>query len=267
VETRSYDGRNEVATNTTSGPGLATPLTTQTNYDGDGNVAQVQQPNGDTVYNLYDLTDLLTSTQTDPSPVSKGAAQTAPKYETYAYDAAGNQISHTDADNRADSTTLDAATCTVQDVATVPGPTGTTTITTTTSFDPDGNTVSWTRQTQTQGGAVQTQTDSATYDAADRQTSSTDNGLVTRYGYDAAGQQRSHTIVDGATPVTTTPVTTTLDTEGRTVAIAVGLGGSGRYIGRHADYPLFLAPAGRGCVGPFGPPTPRTLPITASPVA
>ncbi len=50
---------------------------------------------------------------------------------------------------------------------------------------------------------MQTQTDSATYDAADRQTSTTDNGLTTRYGYDAASWQRTHTIADGATLVTT----------------------------------------------------------------
>ncbi len=94
VETRSYDARNEVATDTTSGPSLVTPLTTQTNYDGDGNVAQVEQPNGDTVYNLYDLTDLPLSTQIDPSPVGKSQAQQAPTYETSSYDAAGNQVSH-----------------------------------------------------------------------------------------------------------------------------------------------------------------------------
>ncbi len=74
---------------------------------------------------------------------------------------------------------------------------------------------------------MQTQTDSATYDAADRLTSSTDNGLITRYGYDAAGQQRSHTIADG-----TTLVTTSLDAEGRAIALAEGLGGSGPYVGR-----------------------------------
>ncbi len=246
VETRAYDARNEVATDTTSGPGLSMPLTTQTNYDGDGNVAQVEQPNGDTVYHLYDLTDLPLSTQIDPSPVGKSQAQTAPTYETYSYDAAGNQVSHTDADNRTDSTTLDADNRTVQDVMTALGPGGTTTITTTNSFDPDGNTVSWTRQTQPPTGPVQTQTDSATFDAADRQTSSTDNGLVTRYGYDAAGQQRTHTIVDG-----TTPVTTTLDTEGRAVAIAENMGGAGPYTGRLGynlnDLPITMTlPGGSG---------------------
>jgi len=101
--------------------------------------------------------------------VGKSQAQQAPTYETYSYDAAGNQVSHTDADNRTDTTTLDADNRAVQDVATALGPSGTTTITTTNSFDPDGNTVSWTRQTQPPTGPVQTQTDSATFDAADRQ--------------------------------------------------------------------------------------------------
>ncbi len=246
VETRTYDARNEVATDTTSGPGLTTPLTTRTSYDGDGNVAQVERPNGDTVYNLYDLTDLLTSTQIDPNPVGKSAAQTAPKYETYSYDAAGNQVTHTDADNRTDSTTLDADNRAVQDVATAPGPGGTTVITTTNSFDPDGNTVAWTRQTQTQGGPVQTQTDRATFDAADRQASSTDNGLTTAYGYDAVGRQRTHTIADG-----TTLVTTSLDAEGRQTGISEGMGGAGPYassLGYNAnDLPITMTlPGGSG---------------------
>jgi len=195
--------------------GSSTP-TSAAAYDGDGNVAQVERPNGDTVYYLYDLSDRPISTQIDPSAVTKGQAQQAPTYETFAYDAAGNGISHTDADNR-----------TVQDVATTPGPGRTTTITTTTTFDPDGNTLSWTRQTQPPTGPVQTQTDSATYDAADRQASATDNGLTTHYGYDSAGQLRTHTIADGATLVTTT-----LDPEGRETAISEGMGGSGPYTGR-----------------------------------
>lgn len=45
-------------------------------------MAQVERPNGDTVYNLYDLTDLPLSTQIDPSPVPKSQAQKAPTYET-----------------------------------------------------------------------------------------------------------------------------------------------------------------------------------------
>jgi len=62
------------------------------------------------------------------------------------YDAAGNQVTHLDADNRTDTTTPDAANRAVQDVATAPGPGGTaatgTVITTTNTFDADGNTVS-----------------------------------------------------------------------------------------------------------------------------
>jgi len=250
VETRTYDARNEVATDTTSGPGLTTPLTTRTYYDGDGNVEQVQQPNGDVTDNTYYPTDDLYTVQVYPAPVGKGGTPGLPLVDTYTYDAAGNQITHLDPDNRTDTTTPDAANRTVLDVATVPGPGGTaatgTVITTTNTFDPDGNTVSWTRQTQTQTGPVQTQTDSATFDAADRQTSSTDNGLTTRYGYDAAGQQRTHTIVDG-----TTPVTTTLDQEGRAIAIAEGLGGSGPYVGRMGynlnDLPVTMTlPGGSG---------------------
>jgi len=201
---------------------------------------------------LYDLTDLPLSTQIDPSPVGKSQARQAPTYETSSYDAAGNQVSHTDADNRTDTITLDADNRAVQDVATVLGPSGTTTITTTSTFDPDGNIVSWTRQTQTQGGAVQTQTDNATYDAADRQSSGTDNRLTTTYRYDAAGQQRTHTILDG-----TTPVTTTLDQEGRAIAISEGLGGSGPYVGRMGynrdDLPVTMTlPGGSGITEGLG---------------
>jgi len=213
-------------------------------------VAQVQQPNGDVTYTTYDFADELRTVEVDPAPVGKGGAPSQPRVDSYTYDAAGNQVTHLDADNRTDTTTPDAANRTVQDVATVPGPGGTaasgTVITTTNSFDPDGNTVSWTRQTQTQAGPIQTQTDSATYDAADRQTSTTDNGLTTRYGYDAAGRQRTHTIVDG-----TTTVATTLDAAGRAIALAEGLAGSGPYTGRMGynlnDLPITMTlPGGSG---------------------
>ncbi len=69
--------------------------------------------------------------------------------------------------------------------------------------------------------------------------STTNDGLLTRYGYDAAGRQRSHTIVDG-----TTPVTSTLDAEGRTTAIAENMGGSGPYTSTYGynqnDLPISL---------------------------
>ncbi len=262
IETRSYDARNEVSTDTTSGPGLATPLTTQTFYDGDGAVAQVQQPNGDTIYNLYDLSDLLLSTEINPAPVSKTSAKGAPTYDFYTYDAAGNQTTHADGDNRIDTLTLDGDNRTVQDVARGPG-SGGTTITTTNRFDPDGTTVFWTRQTQPPTGPVQTQTDSVTFDAADRQVATTDNGLTTRYGYDAAGRQRTHTIVDG-----TTGVATTLDSEGRAVALSESMGGSGPYTGRWGynlnDLPVTLTVPG-GVQGALGyDPSSRLVTTTLS---
>jgi len=86
----------------------------------------------------------------------------------------------------------------------------------------------------------------ATYDAEDRTATETNNGLTTRYGYDAAGQQRTHTIVDG-----TTTVATTLDAEGRAIALAEGLAGSGPYTARMGynanDLPITLTlPGGSG---------------------
>lgn len=79
-----------------------------------------------------------------------------------------------------------------------------------------------TRQTQSPTSPVQTQTDSAAFDTADYQVATTDNGLTTRD--DAAGRQRTHTVVDGATGVATT-----LDSEGGAVALSESLGGSGLY--------------------------------------
>ncbi len=89
--------------------------------------------------------------------------------------------------------------------------------TTTSQDDPDGNTLAQTVQTRDPSGNVQTFTNSATFDAADNQTSATDNGLTTAYGYDAAGQQRTETIQNGASTVTTT-----LDPQGRETALAEG---------------------------------------------
>jgi len=102
-----------------------------------------------------------------------------------------------------------------------------------------------------------------TYDAADRQTSSTDNGLTTAYGYDAAGQPRTHTIVDGATTVATT-----LDAEGRQTGLSEGMGGSGPYVGRMGynanDLPVTLTlPGGSGVQEGLGYDASRRL-VTAT---
>jgi len=222
LETRGYDARNEAITDTVGGPGSSN-LTTLTAYDLDGNVKQTEQPQGDTTDNTYDLADQLNTQLIYPHPVTTPGANDA-VYSGYSYDQAGNVTVSIDADGRSTTTTLDGANRTGQESSVTAD--RTTVITTTNSFDPDGNTVSWTRKTQSPTGPVQTQTDSATFDATDRQISTTDNGLATSYGYDAAGRQRTHTIIDG-----TTPVTTTLDSEGRATALSEGMGGSGPYTG------------------------------------
>jgi len=83
--------------------------------------------------------------------------------------------------------------------------------------DPDGNILS---TTTTDGAGTHTQT--ATFDAEDRQTSGTDDGATTTYGYDAAGQRRTETLPGGATTLTTG-----LDPEGRTTALTDTTSGVG----------------------------------------
>jgi YD repeat-containing protein len=56
LETRGYDAWDHAITDTMAAP--ASPaLTTLTAYDRDGNVAQTEQPQGDTTYATYDLAD------------------------------------------------------------------------------------------------------------------------------------------------------------------------------------------------------------------
>ncbi len=229
-----YDALNRVITatvytNTASIPGSA--QTTLTRYDLDGNVAQTQQPNGDVVYNVYDAADRLTTVEIDPAPLTKGQAATHPSYEAYGYDAAGNQTVAQDADNRATTTQYDGDNRATQSVAASTAPTGTTTITTTMGYDPDGNTARQTTQTvdSTTPGQVQTHTLTSTYNAADWETSTSDDGYTTAYGYDAAGQRRTETIIDGVTPVTMQ-----LDAEGRVTSIGEGYGGVGPYTAQYA---------------------------------
>ncbi len=62
---------------------------------------------------------------------------------------------------------------------------------------------------------VQTHTSAVAYNAADWETSSTDDGLTTSYAYDAAGQLKTHTLQFGASPVSFT-----LDPQGRATTIS-----------------------------------------------
>ncbi len=222
-ETRQYDAWNHIITDTIGGaPGAGAPaLTTLTAYDLDGNVAQVEQPQGNTTYNSYDLADQVTEELLYPHPVGAPGA-TDPAYTSYGYDGAGNVTVTIDADGRSTTTTLDGDNRTVGDRS-ITGD-GATVITTTMGYDPDGNTLRQTQQTQVSSDPVQAHTITDTYNPADWETAMSDDGLLTRYGYDAAGQQRTHTILNG-----TTPVTSTLDAAGRTTSIAEGLGGTGPY--------------------------------------
>jgi len=219
----AYDALNHaitdtVVTNTATGLGGPT-LTTATRYDQDGNVSRVQHPNGDVTYDTYDATDQLSTVELDSAVTA-----TAPKYESYSYDLVGNTVTHVDADNRTTTTTYDPDNRMVRSVDVSVPPTGTTTITTTIGYDPNGNAVSQTTQTADGSGTMQTHTKQATFDANDWQTSTNDDGLSTAYGYDAAGQPRTETIMDGVTPVTTQ-----LDAAGRATSISESAGGGGPY--------------------------------------
>jgi YD repeat-containing protein len=211
VETQQYDALNRAITDTVAGPNGASPQTTTTRYDPDGNVYQINQPNGTTTVDTYDLADDLVTSETDGAPVLTPTHQ---DQSVYRYDAAGNQVETVDPNGRDTVTTVDGDSRAVGEVSTAPGVTGTTTMTTTTGYDPDGNTLAQTVQTRDPSGNVQTFTNSATYNAADWQTSTTDNGVTTQYGYDAAGQQRTQTYQNGAATATMA-----LDAEGRLTAL------------------------------------------------
>ncbi len=229
LDQMGYDALNRVITDTvvTDTANIASSgLTTLTRYDGDGNVAQTQQPNGDVVYNTYDAADRLTNIAIDPAPLSKSQAATHPSYEAYGYDAAGNQTTVIDADNRTETTQYDGDNRVVQDVAASTAPTGTTTITTTTRYDPNGNTLAQTAQTadSTRPGQVQTSTIATTYNAADWETGRTVGGLTTNYTYDAVGQQIGTSASDGQTATTMG-----YDPEGRLTSVTESAGGAGPY--------------------------------------
>jgi len=232
IETMGYDALDRVTTDTVTAPATGT-VTTLTAYDQDGNVAQTVQPRGDVTYNVYDAADRLTAVEIDAAPISKAGAVTHARYEAYSYDAAGNVVQSTDADNRTTTTQYDGDTRPVGSVDTATDSSGTTTITTTTGYDPNGNTVSRATTTQKPDGTSETHTATSNYNANDQPTGTTDDGYGTSYGYDAADQVRSETTSDGATSFTNN-----LDAAGRVTSVAEGAGGAGSYtsqFGYNAD--------------------------------
>jgi len=222
IETRAYDGWNEVISDTISGPS-STPQTTLTAYDEDGNTADIQQPNGDHTFNTYDMADQLSETSVSPPLGSKDTGS----HEQYDHDAAGNVIQSEDFNGNYTQSTYDAANRLVQSINSGPN---NATIVTQARFDPDGNTVSQSTITQTvgQAGTVSSAASkvATSYNAADWMSSTTDTpagqkSLITSYGYDAVGQERRHTIlVPGGAGATS--VSTTVDAQGRTTSIGDG---------------------------------------------
>src|SRR5581483_11275763 len=122
---------------------------------------------------------------------SQASSASGPTFENYDYDAAGDLVLTTDADGRTLQTFYDGDTRVVQTLAIAAA----TTITTTTGYDLDGNTVSQVVTTASPVPATRSYT--AAVNAADWTISSSDQPtagtppLVTQDGYDAAGQQRS----------------------------------------------------------------------------
>jgi len=77
VETQQYDALNRVITDTV-GSGSGSPsLTTGTRYDQDGNVAQTEQPQGNTAYATYDLADQLAEELIYARPVGQAGSGVA----------------------------------------------------------------------------------------------------------------------------------------------------------------------------------------------
>ncbi len=202
VQTQQYNSRNQLTSAAATGPDGTTQTTTY-GYDQDGNPTYQQDANGQVTLTSYDAADRPVALRLDPS-----AGVTGPQ-ENYGYDPTGNMTRTVDMDGRVSTSIYDGDSRLLSSVSM----TGTTTtVSTASGYDPNGNTITQTQQSvdAANPGLVQTHSSAAAYNAADWETSSTDDGLTTSYGYDAAGQLKTHTIAVGGSPVTFT-----LDPQGR----------------------------------------------------
>jgi len=214
VDRRTYDGLNQLVTDTVGGSGELTataPQTTTSSYDHDGNLVQAQAPNGDVTYRTYDYADQPRAVTVYPSgalaPVSNSPSAAS---QTFALDPAGHLTDQLDFNQRDHAYTLDGAGRVTQRVDSYSGQT-LTAITTTVGDDPNGNVRALSRQAD---GGSGTQPSTATYNALDWLTSQNDGQGATAYGYDAAGHPRTQSLLGG-----TASVTATLDAAGRATEI------------------------------------------------
>ena len=134
--------------------------------------------------------------------VVSGEPATTLSYESYGYDAAGNQATLTDADGRTTTTTYDGDNRVLRSVATSTDDRGTTTITSVSQYDPNGNQTGTTTTTQQPAGGTETHTIGSTYDTNDTLVASGTDGLRTAYGHDPSGDARVETILGGSALVT-----------------------------------------------------------------
>jgi hypothetical protein len=134
------------------------------------------------------------------------------KKEEYGYDGAGNTNSTVNFDGSGSRETIDGDNRVGQDIAYPPNGTAqTATITTTTGFDPDGNTLTRAISEQV-AGSTETHAYTSTYDAADILTQEIDSGetggvqvsQTTAYSPDADLQTRITTVTSAATKVSST---------------------------------------------------------------
>ncbi len=220
VAQRVYDALNRVAASGVGGSGEVTPTlpqTTTTNYDPDGNVAQVGDPNGNLSVYAYDLADQAAGVTIYPATAGAPIAS-----QSLTLDPAGEVTGALDFNDRFHGTAYDGAgratlrqDCWQACPATGPAPLATSPI-----YDPDGNVVGLTRQ---ENGATTAQS-SLAYNAVGWLTSQADRADGsdgTSYGYDAAGQLRTQSLLGG-----TAGMTSTLDAAGRATELDDNAAGS-----------------------------------------
>ncbi len=200
VEQRGYDALNRVISDTVGGIGETSPSasqTTTTSYDADGNVAQVQAPNGDVTYHTYDILDRPQWSEVDPglltAPPTGSVAP--PASEAYGFDAVDNLTYQSDFNTRARQLGYDAANrLTGQTDQPSCGGCATPAITTTLGYDAAGAVVRATRQEGTAAAATTT----TRANAADWALAQDDGLGATYNAYDLAGRRVGQSLAVGA---------------------------------------------------------------------